>query len=286
MDWPDAFDSGTYGRSFADVYDDWYGSEDPRSLVSLIGSRCRSGRILELGAGTGRVAIPLAEAGHRVIAMDASPEMLEVLDRRLSADPPRGPGSVRAVLGDVGSAQDYPEGPFDAVVAGFNLICNLADGEAQLACLRASAGVLAPDGFLVVESFVPAPPGPARITLSAGRTDAAGPVLIATEPEPGGPGIRGAHLETVDGAVVRVRPWRICPISPADLDGLAATAGLRLEGRWADAAGTPYVEGVHTGVCSVYVLGGNKRPDGRVGGTHGPNQSGDGDPRDAVRGVG
>lgn len=71
-------DPRLYARSFADVYQDWYGDlDDPAVMVQAFTARCSPGaRMLELGSGTGRLATPLHDAGFVVMALDASPAML------------------------------------------------------------------------------------------------------------------------------------------------------------------------------------------------------------------
>lgn len=237
-DHDDGFDPATYGRSFADVYDDWYPSDaTTAAAVRRVGALAGpGGRVLELGVGTGRLALPLADAGLAVTGLDSSPEMLAVLAVK---DPA---GRVRAVPGDVGRPADWPEGPFDVVLAACNLVCNLADAEAQAACVATAASRLAPGGALVVEAFVPAPlePGP-RLTASEVRGDAV--VLIASTADPDTGVVTAQHVELRDGMPVRLRPWRIRVARPDEIDGWAAAAGLVLERRWDgwldDGAGAP-----------------------------------------------
>ena len=76
----DGYGADTYGESFADVYDDWYADvSDVDATVATIARLAGDGPVLELGVGTGRLAIPLAAAGVRVIGIDASPSMLRLL---------------------------------------------------------------------------------------------------------------------------------------------------------------------------------------------------------------
>ncbi len=69
----DRYGSDTYGRSFADVYDEWYGDlDDLAVLIELLAELADGGPVCELGVGTGRIAIPLAATGVDVIGVDAS----------------------------------------------------------------------------------------------------------------------------------------------------------------------------------------------------------------------
>ena len=68
----------TYGEKIADIYDDWYSSPD-ESSIALLSDLARQGRVLELGIGTGRVALPLKEKGIDISGIDASPSMVKKL---------------------------------------------------------------------------------------------------------------------------------------------------------------------------------------------------------------
>lgn len=228
---PSPYPADRYGRSFADVYDQWYPADSTTAAaVDAISSFAGpDGTILELGVGTGRLALPLVDRGHQVIGMDASVEMLEVLDtkRRRCAAPER----LLGVLGDVADADMWPPGPFDAVVAAFNLVGNLLDPREQEAVLRCAAKVLAPGGVLLVESNEPAPDydGAARLDARAVTDDAV--VLIATQTDPCSGVIVGQHIELRDGEPPRLRPWRVRLCTGAELDEWAAGAGLVLSER-------------------------------------------------------
>src|SRR5438132_461197 len=80
-------DLGSYGRSFADVYDAWYSDvSDVEATVERIASLAGAGRVLELGVGTGRLALPLAHAGVAITGIDASIEMLDALRTKDGTD--------------------------------------------------------------------------------------------------------------------------------------------------------------------------------------------------------
>jgi SAM-dependent methyltransferase len=231
----DGFDAGTYGRSFADVYDDWYpaGPHTEAAVTTLreLTAGAAPARLLELGIGTGRLALPLADGGAEVVGLDSSPEMLALLDRKLDGAPG---GRVRGVLGDLADPATWPEGPFDAVVAAFNLLCNLADAQAQRRVFATAAGVLPPEGVFVVEAVLPAPWDGIERRLEVRSVTADAVVLIATEADPSDGVVIGQHIELRDGDPVRLRPWRIRVAEPSELDRWAAEAGLLLDQRWAD----------------------------------------------------
>jgi SAM-dependent methyltransferase len=229
------WDAATYGSSFADVYDDWYGHRgDEAAVVHRLATLApqtagdRRPRVLELGVGTGRLAFPLAAAGWEVVGIDASPEMLG----QLAAKAPTG-DAVVGVLGDAAEPRSIPGGPFDVVLAAFNFLFNLPDREAQRRCLAACRARVVDAGRLVVESFVPDP------SMRSGRSEARGPVSgvrVVTEADAGRAAVVGEH---VDGSGRR-RPWRVCFASPSEIDALAAAAGWVLVERHEDWDGTPF----------------------------------------------
>ena len=66
----------TYGESVADLYDDWYADYDA-SMIDMLAELTRDGRALELGIGTGRVALPLSQHGIEVHGIELSAHMAE-----------------------------------------------------------------------------------------------------------------------------------------------------------------------------------------------------------------
>ena len=227
---PTEFGADRYGRSFAEVYDRWYPADGATAAaVAVLATLAPAGgAVLELGVGTGRLALPLAAAGHRVTGMDASAEMLDVLSAK---DPG---GTVHQVRGDVAEPDDWPAGPFDLAVAVFNLLLNLPDQAAQERCVRTAAASLAPGGHLVVETAAPALPERREQRLDVRSVEAGSVVLIATDADPSTGAVLGQHIELVDGEPVRLRPWRVCACSPADVDRWATAAGMELVARrWA-----------------------------------------------------
>lgn len=97
-------------------------------------------RVLDAGCGTGRVALRLAELGHRVTGVDVDPAMLD--HARGTGDADAG-AAVAWVLADLAGA-DLPSGPFDLVVAAGNVVPLLAPGSepAVIAALAARAAVV------------------------------------------------------------------------------------------------------------------------------------------------
>lgn len=246
----------TYGDRFADVYDAWYhdvsdvGATVDR-VVALAGDP--PGPVLELGAGSGRLAVPLAARGLEVWALDASTAMLD----RLAAKP--GGDRVRAVRGDMAvlDVGAGPPGGFAVVLCAFNTLFNLTDLDAQRRCLARVADVLAPGGRLVIEAFVPPPGGEGDAAVGAVEPRHIGldeVVLTVSRLDPARRTVTGQHVQITE-AGIRLRPWVLHYLAPAELDAVAAGAGLTLSERHAGWHGEPYSDSSVTHV-SVYVAGG------------------------------
>lgn len=247
----DGYEAASYGEAFADVYDDWYRADEDAAVVdpvvaALSGLAGPGGRVLELGVGTGRIAIPLARRGHEVHGLDASAAML----RRLRDRP--GGEAVVSHLGDMSG--DLPPGEFDLVFVAINTLFNLPSAERQRRCFAAVAERLAPGGSFVVEAFVPDADRAAERTsdLSIRSLTADRLVLAAWVHDPAEQRADGQLVELRDGEPVRLRPISIRYAPPDELDLMAEAAGLVLRERWSDFHGRPF-EPTSRRHVSVYV---------------------------------
>jgi SAM-dependent methyltransferase len=172
--------------------------------------------VLELGVGTGRIALPLAARGLPVHGIDLSPDMVA----QLRAKP--GGEEMPVTIGDFATTRAGAR--FTLAYVVFNTINNLTTQDAQIACFENVAAQLAPGGCFVVEVGVPSA-GPLRVfaltETHAGidEYDAATQRLVSH------------HFSLVDGRWVRQSvPFR--SVSPAELDLMARLAGMRLRERW------------------------------------------------------
>jgi SAM-dependent methyltransferase len=230
------YGADSYGEAFADVYDDWYATvTDVDATVALVGRLAAPGqRVLELGVGTGRLAIPLAGAGLAVTGIDTSAAMLA---RLAAADTA---GSVTVVQGDM--VDDLPPGPYDVVLAAYNTLFNLVDDDAQQCCFAAVAARLASGGSFVVEAFVPDAAADAGSSVEVRSMGVDHVVLSVSRHEPDAQRVEGQFVTFTEAGGVRLRPWMVRWSTPVELDAMAAAAGLSLAERWADTSMTPFTD--------------------------------------------
>ena len=225
----DGYDHSTYGNAFADVYDDWYQHiTDVDATVELLAGLARERAplpVLELGVGTGRLAVPLAACGLSVTGLDASAAMLARLAGR---DPT---GSVAAVIGDM--VEDQPPGPFALVFVAFNTFFNLLTETRQRACFAAVSERLAPGAAFVIEAFVPEPQPGTSVSVRSMTVDSV--VLSVTTHDADAQTAEGQYISFSESGGVRMRPWAIRYASVDQLDAMAASSGFCLADRWEDA---------------------------------------------------
>jgi SAM-dependent methyltransferase len=237
-------DPTAYGRYWANDYDQLFEDrDDPAAVIALLSRVAGDGPVLELGVGTGRLAVPIASSGRAVTGVDASTEMLERLRRRPGAD------AVQAVQGDMATIRVDKE--FAAVIIAFSTLFLLPSQELQIRCLLNAARHLRADGVLILEAFVP---DHSRWTrgqnVSVGRLEETSLDLHVGVHDAVEQVIRTQHLHFGDGTY-GLRPNTLRYAWPAELDAMALVAGLRRSHRWADWSGSPF-GATSTAHVSVY----------------------------------
>jgi SAM-dependent methyltransferase len=192
--------------------------------------------VLELGVGTGRLAVPMAAAGLHVVGVDSSEAMLERLAARDVA------GIVTPIRGDM--VDDLPDGPFDAALVAYNTIFNLLDEAAQQRCFAEVADRLRPGAAFVVEAFVPNGRRPNGRTsdVSVRSLTVDHVVLSVSVDDPERQRAEGQFVQFTESGGVRLRPWSIRWATPAQLDAMATDAGLSLAERSGDMSGEPFTD--------------------------------------------
>ena len=215
-----------FGEHVAERYDEWDAASfapavvDP--IVDFLAALAGDGAALELGVGTGRIALPLAARGVRVHGIDLSAAMVA----RLRAKP--GAEDIGLTIGDFATTR--VDGSFALAYLVVNTIQNLTSQDEQVRCFANAAAHLAPGGYFVVEVGVPQlqrlPPGE---TVRA--FDVSPERLGFDEYDVATQGLVSHHYRTVDGALdVQSVPFRY--VWPAELDLMARLAGMTLRERW------------------------------------------------------
>src|SRR6266511_769799 len=208
-----------YDESAADMFDP--AVVDP--AVDFLADLAGDGAALELGIGTGRIALPLVARGVRVHGIDLSPDMVAQLRAKSGGE------DIPVTIGDFASARTGEA--FSLAYLVFNTINNLTTQDAQVACFQNVSAHLEPGACFVVEVGVPAlqrlPPGETvRVfTLSTTR-------LGFDEYDVASQGLISHHYSLVDGRLEVVSiPFRF--VWPSELDLMARLAGMKLRERFA-----------------------------------------------------
>ncbi len=219
-----------YGQRWASVYDERHAQRhaqlDLEAAVGFLAGLAGDGRVLELGIGTGRVAIPLTRRGVRVEGVDASQAMVD----RLRAKP--GGEGIAVAIGDM--AEVRASGPYQLVYLVANTLFGLLTQRRQVDCFAAVARELEPGGAFVIECFVPdlsrfdrgqrlqtLGVSEASVSAEMSRHDQAAQRVTT-------------QILTVDEGGTTLHPVAIRYAWPSELDLMAQLAGLRLRERHAD----------------------------------------------------
>ena len=205
--WPEIFEPAVVGAA-----------------VGFLADLAGSGAALELGVGTGRIALPLSQRGVRVHGIELSPEMVAQMRTKPGAD------SIAVTIGDFATTR--VEGSFELAYLVRNTITNLTTQDAQVECFRNVAAHLRPGGCFVIEVYIPQlqrlPPGETVHAFTVTPThlgfeeyDLATQIALSH------------HYWVVDGRLETfTAPFRY--VWPSELDLMARLAGLTLRERWSD----------------------------------------------------
>jgi SAM-dependent methyltransferase len=215
-----------FGEPVAQRYDessaDMFEPEVLDPAVDFLADLAGDGAALELGIGTGRVALPLAARGVRVHGIDLS----EAMVAKLRGKP--GGAEIPVAIGDFATTR--VEGSFRLAYLVFNTIMNLTTQDEQVACFGNVAAHLEPGGCFVIEVGVPGlqrlPPGetfqPFDVSPAHVGVDE---IDVVTQ------GLISHHYSVVDGRLEAVSmPFRY--VWPSELDLMARLAGMTLRERW------------------------------------------------------
>ena len=235
---------GFFGEQVAARYDevssDMFDTAVTGPAVDVLAKLAGDGAALEFAVGTGRIAVPLAQRGVRVVGIDNSAAMLDRLRHKTQ--------SVEALVGDMATTK--VDGEFTVVFLVFNTIFNLTTQDAQVACFENAAAHLSSGGRFVIETRVPElqklPLGQTIVNARSEPNRISNYVYdVVTQ------GLLAQHYFFEDGKV-RSSPVPMRYAWPAELDLMARLAGMRLEHRWGGWQGEPFTARSSSHV-SVYV---------------------------------
>jgi SAM-dependent methyltransferase len=220
-------EDGHFGEAVAATYDE---SADEMFQPDVVGPTvdflvelAGNGRALELGIGTGRIALPLATRGVEVHGIELSKAMAA----RLRAKP--GGDGIGVTIGDFATVR--ADGTFGLAYLVFNTIMNLTTQAAQVDCFQNVAAHLDPGGRFVIEVGVPdlrrLPPGERFVVFDGSETH-----WGVDEYDVANQGLTSHHFQVVGETFEKSSgPFRY--VWPAELDLMARIAGLELRERWA-----------------------------------------------------
>ena len=230
------YDIGTYGGRWAPHYDAVFSETafEVEILEELAGDPPRA---LELGAGSGRVAIPMAEAGVAVTGIEISDEMLALLTAKPGGD------SVNIIKGDF--ADVSVDERFPLIYLPLNTLFTLLTQERQVECFVNVAEVLEDGGRFVLDAFVPDMEG-----WDEEHTKIRVPSISSNESHAYELSIHNPVDQTIVSHEVRrlddgntvVLPTQVRYAWPSEMDLMARVAGLSLEARWGWYDKRPFTE--------------------------------------------
>jgi SAM-dependent methyltransferase len=219
-------DDGYFDEPVASRYDDsdaeMFAPAAVDPVVDFLFELAGGGRALELGVGTGRIAIPLSKRGVTVHGIELSRAMVE----RMRAKP--GGEGVGVTIGDFSATT--VDGTFSVAYLVYNTIMNLTTQSEQVACFRNVASHLDRGGCFVIEVGIPdlqrLPPGETARVFHMGESS-----WGVDEFDVASQGLISHHFETIDGTLEHhAMPFRYA--WPAEFDLMAELAGMRLRERW------------------------------------------------------
>jgi|TARA_B110000438_G_scaffold94157_1_gene93594 ubiquinone/menaquinone biosynthesis C-methylase UbiE len=228
------YEASTYGDTYAAVYDLWYGEEDsaraknlsdPEHVARKVVELALGGAVLELGIGSGRLAIAMDRIGLKVTGVDSSALMLDLLRSKSDAR------NITVIHDDMSKCTDLEADSYSVVLIGFNTFFNLTTKESQEACIRTCARVLKPGGKLVIEAFVPVPQATDHVSVRSMEVDQL--LLDAVKVDP--------ISQTISGQLVKMSktgnefyPYLLRYCTPPEIDEMTRATGFELLARHQD----------------------------------------------------
>jgi SAM-dependent methyltransferase len=213
----------TYGNRIAKIYDDFYSDFDP-AAIELLSELAGSGLVLELGIGTGRMALPLHGKGVDVQGIDASERMISELRAKKHGD------EIEVLRGTF--AEFKIDKRFQLIYVVFNTFFALLTQVEQVSCFRSVSEHLTPDGVFLMEVFVPnLCRFVAHQTVRTVNIDENMVRLDVSQVDPMRQQITSQHIILSEEGT-SLYPVKLRYAWPSELDLMAQIAGLSLKHRW------------------------------------------------------
>lgn len=227
----DNYSAETYGERIAEIYDSWYAAYDPH-CIDILAELAHGGPALELGIGTGRIALPLAQRGVAVQGVDASPAMIAKLRAK--------PGGAAIPVTMASFADFAVDARFTLAYIAFNTFFALLTQDEQIRCMETVARHLDPGGRFVLEAFVPdLARYAAGQALRVVGVEANAVRIDASELDGARQRVTSQHIVLTECGA-RLYPVTLRYVWPSEMDLMARIAGLRLEHRWSDWQHAPF----------------------------------------------
>ena len=217
------YTASTYGQLIADQYDSLFSHIDA-NLIDRLYELSVGGKVLELGIGTGRIALPLCDRGVEVHGIDASPAMLEKLGSK---------DKGRSIPVKMGSFAEFDmEEEYEFIFIVFNTFFGLLTQREQINCFKSVSNCLRPGGKFLIEAFVSdlsrfdkgqtirtSHVSTDEVRLECSQHDLATQTVVS-------------QLVTIGKPGVNLYPVNIRYAWPSELDLMAELANLKLIDRW------------------------------------------------------
>ena len=233
----------TYGQRIAEVYDGLWPNPD-EDCLNVLASMGQGVRVLELGIGTGRVALPLKRRGIDIQGIDASTAMIEKLRLKEHGK------SIPVTIGDFSSLE--VDGKFGLIFIVFNTFFGLTTSDSQKSCMQSVSDHLDRNGRFVIEAFVP---DVKRFVdgqaVRATKVESDIVQLDISLHDPQNQIVTSQHV-FIKRSGVEMYPVQIRYAWPVELDLMAQLAGMHLVERWSSWKRTPFSQnsGCHISVYS------------------------------------
>lgn len=219
------YSDATYGERIAEIYDELYPTIDENTL-DVLTDLAKKGRVLELGIGTGRVALPLKDRGLEMFGIDASEAMVSKLRKKEDGE------EIPVKIGDFSEIRF--DKTFNLIFVVFNTFYGLLSQEQQINCFKSVASQLEQEGVFLLEVFVP---DLTRFhkgqTVRVVNQDMERVQLNVSQHDPIEQHVMSTHVHlTKEG--VELYPVKLRYVWPAELDLMGKLAGMQLLHRWSD----------------------------------------------------